>query len=110
MSGEKHISVLKKEAIELLEPAEGKVFIDCTFGAGGHTEALLKKGASVIAIDRDINNKKFADELQQIYGDKLIFINDKFSNLKEILEKYGNIDSRKITADIYLDDKARTTL
>ena len=31
-------------------------------------------------------------------------------NSKEILEKYGNIDSRKITADIYLDDKARTTL
>ena len=89
MSGEKHISVLKKEAIDLLEPAEGKIFIDCTFGAGGHTKALLEKGASVIAIDRDINNKKFADELQQIYGDKLIFINDKFSNLKEILEKYN---------------------
>ena len=31
-------------------------------------------------------------------------------NSKEILKKYGNIDSRKITADIYLDDKARTTL
>ena len=31
-------------------------------------------------------------------------------NSKEILEKYGNIDSRKITADIYLDDKARVTL
>lgn len=31
-------------------------------------------------------------------------------NSKEVLEKYGNIDSRKITADIYLDDKARTTL
>ena len=31
-------------------------------------------------------------------------------NSKEILEKYNNVDSRKITADIYLDDKARTTL
>ena len=89
MSDKRHISVLKKEVIDLLEPSEGKIFIDCTFGAGGHTKALLEKGASVIAIDRDINNKKFADELQHIYGDKLIFINDKFSNLKEILEKYN---------------------
>ena len=31
-------------------------------------------------------------------------------NSKEILKKYKNIDSRKITADIYLDDKARVTL
>ncbi len=31
-------------------------------------------------------------------------------NSKGILKKYGYIDSRKITADIYLDDKARTTL
>ena len=89
MSDKRHISVLKKEVIDLFEPSEGKIFIDCTFGAGGHTKALLEKGASVIAIDRDINNKKFADELQHIYGDKLMFVNDKFSNLKEILEKYN---------------------
>ena len=85
---QQHISVLKKEVIEYLQPSNGKIFIDCTFGAGGHTKAMLEAGAKVIAIDRDKNNEKFAVELQKQFEDKLIFINDKFSNLEEILEKY----------------------
>ena len=56
---QKHIPVLKNEVIDFLNPCNGKVFIDCTFGAGGHTEALLKQGAQVIAIDRDKNNEQF---------------------------------------------------
>ena len=86
---QKHISVLKKEVIDFLNPNNGKVFIDCTFGAGGHTKALLEAGAKVIAIDRDKNNEKFAIELQKKYGEKLAFINAKFSQLEEILEKYN---------------------
>ena len=86
---EKHISVLKKEVIEFLQPEYGKIFIDCTFGAGGHTKALLDKGAKVIAIDRDENNEKFAIEIQKKYPNNLLFINTKFSQLKEILDKYN---------------------
>ena len=84
-----HIPVLKQEVIDFLNPSADKTFIDCTFGAGGHTEALLEKGATVIALDRDTNNEKFAIELQKIYGEKLVFINIKFSQLKEILKKYN---------------------
>ena len=92
---EKHISVLKKEVIDFLQPEKGKIFIDCTFGAGGHTKALLDGGAKVIAIDRDDNNKKFAIELQKKYPNNLIFINTKFSQLKEILDKYNfNIEKQ----------------
>ena len=92
---QKHISVLKKEVIDFLNPNNGKVFIDCTFGAGGHTKALLEAGAKVIAIDRDKNNEKFAIELQKKYSEKLVFINAKFSQLKEILEKYNFIISQQ---------------
>ena len=92
---EKHISVLKKEVIDFLQPEKGKIFIDCTFGAGGHTKALLDGGAKVIAIDRDDNNEKFAIELQKKYPNNLIFINTKFSQLKEILDKYNfNIEKQ----------------
>lgn len=48
-----HRTVLLDEAVELLAPAEGKVFVDCTLGGGGHTEALLEKGARVIGLDQD---------------------------------------------------------
>ncbi len=92
---EEHISVLKKEVIDFLQPSSGKIFIDCTFGAGGHTRALLENGAKVIAIDRDKNNQKFAFELQKKYKENLVFINAKFSQLKEILEKYNFIINNK---------------
>ena len=84
-----HIPILKNEVINILEPDTNKLFIDCTFGAGGHTRALLEKGAKVIAIDRDKNNEKFAIELQKQYKNKLMFINDKFSNLEVILNKFN---------------------
>ena len=97
-----HIPVLKNEVIELLKPETGKVFIDCTFGAGGHTRALLEKGAKVFSIDRDKNNEKFAIELQKQFGDNIVFINAKFSQLKEILEKYNFInEGQKLDGILY---------
>jgi len=38
----------------LLNPQEGKIIVDGTLGGGGHTEALCRAGARVIALDRDI--------------------------------------------------------
>ncbi|MCK8497254.1 16S rRNA (cytosine(1402)-N(4))-methyltransferase RsmH [Myxococcus fulvus] len=48
-----HHTVLLREAVELLRPGAGKVIIDGTLGGGGHTEALLAQGASVVGVDRD---------------------------------------------------------
>ena len=48
-----HIPVLLDEVIAALAPAPGETIVDGTFGAGGYTRALLSKGASVIAFDRD---------------------------------------------------------
>jgi 16S rRNA (cytosine1402-N4)-methyltransferase len=51
-----HTPVLLEELIELLRPEPGEVAIDCTFGAGGHAEAVaerLGKDGLLIACDRD---------------------------------------------------------
>ena len=93
-----HTPVLKNEVLDFLQPKEGEIFIDCTFGAGGHTRAILECGAKVIAVDRDENNKKFANELEKIYGENIVFVNDRFSNLKDILEKFyfNNSENKKL--------------
>lgn len=51
----RHIPVMCSEVLELLRASQGGVFLDCTFGGGGHTGALLNAHTSniVFAIDRD---------------------------------------------------------
>ena len=52
----KHIPVLMKETIEILDPKPGQNFVDCTFGRGGHSRELLEKTAPdgiIIGLDWD---------------------------------------------------------
>jgi 16S rRNA (cytosine1402-N4)-methyltransferase len=48
-----HIPVLLDEVIVALDPQPGDLIVDATFGAGGYTRALLGRGATVHAFDRD---------------------------------------------------------
>src|SRR5205085_10149609 len=48
-----HRPVLLREAIELLAPRPGALVLDATCGGGGHSEALLKTGVDVLALDQD---------------------------------------------------------
>lgn len=91
MASEDHISVLLSECIEGLNIKEGGIYLDCTFGAGGHSEAILNSGSdvSVISIDRDPYTEKYANELKKKFGDRFIYCNNTFSNLDQALSENG---------------------
>ena len=56
-----HHPVMLQEVLELCQPQNGGQFIDCTFGSGGYTNAILSfPKTSVIALDRDTHTKKYA--------------------------------------------------
>lgn len=48
-----HVPVMLREVVDFLQPAPGKVIVDCTLGGGGHTAALLGGGATVVSLDQD---------------------------------------------------------
>lgn len=53
MTSAPHIPVLLDEVIAALDPQPGDVIVDATFGAGGYSRAILDRGATVHAFDRD---------------------------------------------------------
>ena len=55
VEGSQHISVLKREVVELLEAARGGDYLDCTLGGAGHALAILdaSSATTVCAVDRD---------------------------------------------------------
>ena len=88
----KHYPVLLNEIISIISPQHGGTFIDCTFGQGGYTKKILTfKNTKVIAIDRDIDSKKKADEILKKNKDRFIFKNKKFSQLENFKTKSENI-------------------
>ncbi len=81
-----HKPVLLNESINLLTNKKNTIFIDGTFGDGGHTRALLEKNKTckVYAIDRDPNVKENARFFQKKYNKRFKFILGKISDLEKI--------------------------
>ncbi|MDR2737496.1 MAG: 16S rRNA (cytosine(1402)-N(4))-methyltransferase RsmH [Puniceicoccales bacterium] len=65
-----HRPVLLEAVMEWLRPARGGKFLDCTFGGGGHSAAILQAngGNFVYAIDCDPDAKKRAQEFSLCHG------------------------------------------
>ncbi|QJC35623.1 16S rRNA (cytosine(1402)-N(4))-methyltransferase RsmH [Enterobacteriaceae endosymbiont of Donacia sparganii] len=87
-----HIPVLLKESVHSLNIKKNGIYIDATYGCGGHTKLILSKLGNygrIYAIDCDIKTiLKY-----KIMDNRIIYIHNKFSNLKLILNKMiGKID------------------
>lgn len=108
-----HKPVMLAEMLEALSPADGKIYVDGTFGGGGYSRAILEAAnCTVIAIDRDLDACKRAQELQTHYGKRLIFIRGCFGDMKTLLEKagYAKIDGFILdlgVSSFQLDEKDR---
>lgn len=85
MTQHHHISVLKEEAIEALNVATGKWYIDGTFGRGGHTREILNRGGNVIAVDCDQTAITYGQETfaEEVRAGRLILVNENFDRLAQ---------------------------
>ncbi len=81
----RHIPVLLDEALEALAPGVEKRYLDCTFGGGGHTRALLESSsdAEVVSLDCDPDAGIRAEPLAEEYGERFRFCDLSFQRLDE---------------------------
>jgi 16S rRNA (cytosine1402-N4)-methyltransferase len=100
-SGERHIPVLGRQAIEMLAPCDGGIYVDATFGAGGYSRAILDiAGTRVIGIDRDRSAIAGGFELVDRSGGRLTLVEGRFSNLAEISAARGVASVDGVVMDV----------
>lgn len=88
-----HQAVLLTEVIENLAIKPDGIYIDATFGRGGHSGEILKKlnsNGRLIALDRDLDAIKFAQQEPALAQDaRLQLVHTAFSHLQSVAEQHG---------------------
>ena len=93
-----HVPVLYNEAIDALNIKQDGVYVDCTFGGGGHSKGILEKlneTGRLIAFDQD------TDAQQNLFNDeRIIFVPHNFRHLQRFLRlhKYPKVNG--VLADL----------
>ena len=98
----KHYTVMLNEAVDALECQDGKIYVDCTLGGGGHSELILKRispNGRLIAFDIDDEAINHAKNRLKDYSN-LTIVKSSYVNIKQELKKLG-ID--RITGGVILD-------
>jgi 16S rRNA (cytosine1402-N4)-methyltransferase len=86
----RHVPVLGRPAVELLHVRPGGVYIDATFGAGGHSRLILGTAEDkVIGIDRDPAAIAGAADLVGAAGGRLTLVEERFSALERVARDMG---------------------
>ena len=90
----RHFPVMLDEVVQTcLETNKDQLIVDCTFGGGGYSKALLKfSNIKVIALDRDKSVIKRAKNLEKDFPKNFFFYNEKFSNLDKVISKENKPD------------------
>ncbi|MGB3073968.1 MAG: 16S rRNA (cytosine(1402)-N(4))-methyltransferase RsmH [Chitinophagales bacterium] len=92
-----HVPVMLKECIEGLSIQPGGIYVDVTFGGGGHSKAILEKikHGKLIAFDQDIDVTA-----NLIRDERFVFINQNFKHMKRMLRVNGIGEVDGILADL----------
>ena len=100
--GAPHRPVLLTETLNFLAPERGGLFVDCTVGLGGHSEAVLKASdeTRVIGIDRDPAALDYTRQRLSQFGERFQAFHANFQNVSHVLKKAGETTAAGILADL----------
>jgi 16S rRNA (cytosine1402-N4)-methyltransferase len=101
MATPQHEPVLVGEAVALLQPGSGGVFVDCTVGLAGHSRALLDAGATrLIGLDRDPEALRLSAAALAAFGDRVELVHADYREIDRVLDERGAARVAGILADL----------
>ena len=87
-----HFPVMLSEIIKESSPSKGGIFLDCTFGGGGYSKALLEYSKTkVVSLDRDSAVKIIAEKLEKKYQNRFKFYHLKFSQINKAIKEQVDV-------------------
>lgn len=97
-----HRPVLLFEAVELLAPERGGLFVDATLGLGGHSEAILAASPDtrVLGIDRDREAIRLASERLARFGTRFRVAHANSRDINRVLAEAGETEASGVLADL----------
>ncbi len=97
-----HTPVLIAEVLDALGLVEAGVYIDCTVGEGGHTEAILNAvpGCRVLGLDRDPSALATARDRLAPFGDKARLANASYASIVEQAKEHGFFPADGVLMDL----------
>jgi 16S rRNA (cytosine1402-N4)-methyltransferase len=97
-----HLTVLRVETVSALELSSGGVYVDVTLGGGGHSEAILRAhpDVRVIAFDRDPMAIRAASARLSEFGERVTFVQSRFSRIEAELARLGVAQVDGLVADL----------
>jgi 16S rRNA (cytosine1402-N4)-methyltransferase len=86
---------------------ENGLYVDCTFGGGGHSSLLLENfpNIKIAAFDWDGDAQNIFKEKENAFNGRLVFIRDNFKNIKSALSNAGIVKVSGILADVGVSSK-----
>lgn len=107
-----HVPVLLKESVDGLNIGKGGVYVDVTFGGGGHSREILSRldaDGHLYSFDQDADAEKNAEEFD---AEKFTFVRSNFRFLKNFLKYHGEEQIDGLLADLgvsshHFDDSER---
>ncbi len=101
MGKQKHYPVLLKEAIDMLNPKKGQIFIDVTCGFGGHAKEIAKRigvEGKLLCLDQD--PEAIAAVKKEMGRKGVIVVQENFRNLERVVSDQKFTETDGILADL----------
>lgn len=92
-----HTPVMLDETIRLLNVQAGKKYVDATYGLGGHSNEIRKRGGIVLALEWDVDS--YAEQSKHVADPQITLVHANYADIASVAHRYDFADSDGVLFD-----------